>query len=331
MRAMVFESPKQLLRLCTVPTPEPQEGQVLLQVRACGVCRTDLHIYDGDLSPSRLPLILGHQIVGTVAKLGPNAKKFTLGERIGVAWLGKTCGECNFCLKGRENLCEKAKFTGYDFDGGFAEFCVAYEDYCYALPDSYSDAEIAPLLCGGLIGLRALEMTGDAQKIGFYGFGSSAHILIQIALLQDRQVYVFTKGGDKAAQNSAMSLGATWAGSSEEAPPELLNAAILFASAGELVPKALQAVDRGGIVVCAEIHMNDIPTFPYKYLFGERILRSVTHLKREDAEKFLKIAKDHPLHTNITCYSLEQANLALQDLREGKITGSAVLFIRKSF
>lgn len=328
MRAMIFESPKLPLRLCTVPTPEPQEGQVLLQVRACGVCRTDLHICDGDLFPPHLPLILGHQIVGVVAKLGPKSSRFKLGQRIGIAWLGKTCRTCDFCLKGRENLCETAKFTGYDLNGGFAEFCVAYEDYCYALPNSYSDTEIAPLLCGGLIGLRALQMTENAKRIGFYGFGSSAHILIQIAKMQEKEVYVFTRIGDTAAQKSAMDLGAIWAGSSEEIPPELLEAAILFAPAGELVPKALQAVDKGGIVVCAEIHMSDIPTFPYKYLFGERVLRSVTHLKREDGEKFLKIAEQHPLHTNITTYPLEQANRAIQDLRDGKITGSAVLFVQ---
>jgi alcohol dehydrogenase, propanol-preferring len=326
MRAMLFESAGQpRLRLCTVPVPKPQAQQLLLQVRACAICRTDLHILDAELSSPSLPLILGHQIVGIVVQLGSGAKRFTIGQRVGVSWLAKTCGECRFCLSERENLCEKALFTGYHMNGGYAEFCVAYEEYCYALPDSYSDVQIAPLLCGGFIGLRALEMTHTSQKIGFYGFGSSAHILIQIARLQKRKIYAFTRNGDKAAQELAKKLGAVWAGSSEEAPPEPLDAGILFAPVGELVPKALLAVEKGGSVICVEIHMNDIPSLPYKLLYGERVLRSVTNLTRQDGEKFLKIASHHPIHAQVTCYPLEQANQALEDLRKGMIAGSAVL------
>lgn len=326
MRAMIFESAAQpRLRLCNIPVPKPEVGQVLLRVRACAICRTDLHILDGELSSPRLPLILGHQIVGIVVQLGPGAKRFTTGQRVGVSWLGKTCGECRFCLSQRENLCEKASFTGYHLDGGYAEFCVAYEDYCYALPDSYSDVQIAPLLCGGLIGLRALEMTHTAQKIGFYGFGSSAHILIQVARLQGREIYAFTRPGDKEAQELAKKLGAVWSGSSEEDPPVPLDAGILFAPVGELVPKALRVVEKGGSVICAGIHMSDIPSLPYELIYGERILRSVTNLTREDGEKFLRIASRYPIHAQVTCYLLEQANQALQDLREGKIAGSAVL------
>jgi propanol-preferring alcohol dehydrogenase len=328
MRAMIFESAtKSRLRLCNIPIPKPGVGQLLLKVRTCAICRTDLHILDGELPPPRPSLILGHQIVGNVVQLGPGAKRFTKGQRIGVSWLGKTCGECHFCLSKRENLCEKALFTGYHLDGGYAEFCVAYEDYCYALPNSYSDQQIAPLLCGGFIGLRALEMTHNAQKIGFYGFGSSAHILIQIAQLQGREIYAFTRPRDKEAQALAKKLGAVWASSSEEDPPVSLDAAILFAPVGELVPRALRAVEKGGSVICAEIHMSDIPSFPYGLIFGERILRSVTNLTREDGENFLKIAKHHSIHTQVSCYSLEQANQAHQDLREGKIVGSAVLII----
>jgi propanol-preferring alcohol dehydrogenase len=327
MRAMIFESTAEpRLRLCNVAVPKPQLGQLLLQVRACAICRTDLHILDGELLPPHLPLILGHQIVATVIELGPATKRFKVGQRVGVSWLGKTCGECRFCLSQKENLCEKALFTGYHLDGGFAEICVAYEDFCYALPDSYSDVQVAPLLCGGLIGLRALEMAHTAQKIGFYGFGSSAHILIQIALSQGREVYAFTRAGDNQAQKLAKKLGASWVGSSEEDPPSPLDAAIIFAPVGRLVLKALESVEKGGSVICAGIHMDDIPPLPYKLLYGERILRSVANLTREDGEKFLKIASSYPIHTEVTPYLLTDANQALQDLREGKIAGSAVLY-----
>lgn len=326
MRAITFDSSTQpRLRLCEVPIPEPKEGQILLEVRACSVCRTDLHILDGELIPPRMPLILGHQIVGIVKRLGPGAKRFTVGQRIGVSWMGKTCGKCRFCLSAYENLCEKMLFTGFHLDGGFAEFCVAYEDYCFRLPDSYSDEQIAPLLCGGLIGLRALEMAPNAKKIGFYGFGSSAHILAQVAQFQGKEVYAFTRAGDKDAQKLAGKLGAVWAGSSEEEAPTPLDAAIIFAPVGDLVPKALRAVDKGGSVICAGIHMSDIPSFPYELLYGERILRSVANLTRQDGEKLLKIAESHSIHTQVTCYSLAQANQALEDLREGKVTGSAVI------
>jgi propanol-preferring alcohol dehydrogenase len=330
MRAILCEFPKQpLLRLCEVPQPKPGRGQVLIQVQTCAICRTDLHIVDGELLPPRFPLILGHQIVGKVAQLGPGTNRFKIGQRVGVPWLGKTCQRCRFCLSHRENLCENPLFTGYHLDGGYAEFCLAYEDYCYALPDIYSDEQIAPLLCGGFIGLRALEAIQNAQKVGFYGFGSSAHILIQIARLEGKEVYAFTRPGDQEAQKLAKNLGAVWVGSSDENPPELLDAAILFAPVGELILKALRAIDKGGSVICAGIHMSDIPSFPYNLIYGERVLRSVTNLTREDGKKLLEIASCRCISTQVTCYSLEQANQALQDLREGKVTGSAVLLPMK--
>jgi alcohol dehydrogenase, propanol-preferring len=327
MHAMVLESPRSSLKLLKVPIPEPQEHQILLQVHTCGVCRTDLHIVDGELHPPRLPLILGHQIVGTVAKLGPKATRFQIGQKVGVPWVGKTCGQCRFCLAGKENLCEKALFTGYHLDGGYAEFSVANENYCYPLPDSYSDIQVSPLLCGGLIGFRALKMVETAKSLGFYGFGSSAHILIQIARFQEKEVYVFTRHLDESAQNLAKKLGAVWVGSSEEMPSKLLDAALIFAPVGNLVPKALKAIDKGGSVVCAGIHMSEIPSFPYELIYGERILRSVANLTRENGEEFFKIASKLKIHAQITSYPLEEANQALQDLREGKITGSAVIQI----
>lgn len=329
MRAMLFEEASLPLRLCQVKIPEPQEGQILLQVEACAVCRTDLHIVAGELIPARLPLILGHQIVGRVVGQGPKAGRFSLGERVGVPWLGKTCGACPFCESERENLCDSALFTGFDLDGGFAEFCIADERYCHLLPESYSSSEAAPLLCGGLIGFRAFRMTGNAERIGFYGFGSAAHILLQIARYQGKEIYAFTRPGDDAAQALARDLGAVWAGSSEEVAPGVLDAALIFASAGELIPKALANVRKGGSVICAGIHMSDIPSFPYELLYGERILRSVAHLTREDGEEFFKIAKECAIHTHITTYALEEANRALSDLREGKITGSAVIEMKK--
>ncbi|MBX3719822.1 MAG: zinc-dependent alcohol dehydrogenase family protein [Parachlamydiales bacterium] len=327
MRAMVLEAPQNPLRLVNMPIPEPQEGQILLEVKACAACRTDLHIFDGEIPLPRSPLILGHQVVGIVKRLGPKAKRFKIGQRVGAAWVGKTCGACRFCLSNRENLCESALFTGYHYDGGFAEFCTANEDYCYLLPDCYSDSQVAPLLCGGLIGFRALRKTGSAQKLGFYGFGSSAHILIQIAKHQGKEVYAFTRHGDESAQSLAKKLGAVWAGSSEEMPPVLLDAAIIFAPVGKLVPQALRAVDKGGSVVCAGIHMSDIPSFPYELIYGERLVQSVANLTRDDGEKFFEIASRLLIHTQVASYSLEEANRALCDLREGKITGSAVISV----
>jgi propanol-preferring alcohol dehydrogenase len=327
MRAMVLEAPQNPLRLVNMPIPEPQEGQILLEVKACAACRTDLHIVDGELPPPRSPLILGHQVVGIVKRLGPKAKRFKIGQRVGAPWVGKTCGGCRFCLSNRENLCENALFTGYHYNGGFAEFCTANEDYCYLLPDCYSDLQVAPLLCGGLIGFRALRMTGSAQKLGFYGFGSSAHILIQIAKHQGKEVYAFTRHGDESAQSLAKKLGAVWAGSSEEMPPVLLDAAIIFAPVGKLVPQALRAVDKGGSVVCAGIHMSDIPSFPYELIYGERLVQSVANLTRDDGEKFFEIASRLLIHTQVASYPLEEANRALCDLREGKITGSAVISV----
>lgn len=327
MHAMVLEAPKTPLSLLEVPIPEPQEWQILLQVHACAVCCTDLHIIDGELPVPRLPLIMGHQIVGTVVKLGPKANRFKVGQRIGVPWLGQTCGKCRFCLSQRENLCENAQFTGYHLDGGYAEFCVANENYCHPLPDSYSTLQVSPLLCGGLIGFRAFRMTGTAQKLGFYGFGSSAHILIQIARHQGKEVYTFTRAGDESAQALAKKLGAVWAGSSEEMPSVLLDAAIIFAPVGKLVLQALQAMEKGGAVVCAGIHMSDIPSFPYELIYGERLVCSVANLTREDGAEFFKIAAEFLIHTQVTTYSLAAVNQALNDLREGKVTGSAVITI----
>ncbi|MGE0670692.1 MAG: zinc-dependent alcohol dehydrogenase family protein, partial [Parachlamydiales bacterium] len=293
----------------------------------CWGWRSVLKIFAGVFTLPRSPLILGHQVVGIVKRLGPKAKRFKIGQRVGAAWVGKTCGACRFCLSNRENLCESALFTGYHYDGGFAEFCTANEDYCYLLPDCYSDSQVAPLLCGGLIGFRALRKTGSAQKLGFYGFGSSAHILIQIAKHQGKEVYAFIRHGDESAQSLAKKLGAVWAGSSEEMPPVLLDAAIIFAPVGKLVPQALRAVDKGGSVVCAGIHMSDIPSFPYELIYGERLVQSVANLTRDDGEKFFEIASRLLIHTQVASYSLEEANRALCDLREGKITGSAVISV----
>ena len=323
---MVLNAPHTPLQLEEVATPKPNEGQILIKVKTCALCRTDLHIVDGELSPPHFPLILGHQIVGTVIEKDKKGK-FKIGQRIGVPWLGKTCGHCSFCLSHRENLCEVAQFTGYHLNGGFAEYCVADERFCFDLPETYSDEQVAPLLCGGLIGFRAFRMTGNAKKLGFYGFGSSAHILLQIAKFQKREVYAFTRMGDKAAQDLAKMLGAVWAGSSDEAPPTLLDAVLIFAPVGELVPLALKAINKGGSVICAGIHMSDIPSFPYRLIYGERILRSVANLTREDGEEFFKIAAKIPIHTHVTTYPFEEVNKALTDLREGKITGSAVIKI----
>ena len=324
---MVFTGAGSPLRATELPEPEPGTGQVRLNVEACAVCRTDLHIVDGELPDPKLPLVLGHQIVGLVSGLGEGASRFSVGERVGVPWLGWTDGSCRFCRSGRENLCDRARFTGYQVDGGFAEETVADERYCLRLPESYSDLDVAPLLCAGLIGYRSLKMTGDAERLGLYGFGASAHIIAQVARWQARRVFAFTRAGDTAGQQFALSLGAEWAGSSTESPPEELDAAIIFAPVGELVPVALAAVAKGGVVVCAGIHMSEIPSFSYDLLWGERVLGSVANLTREDGEEFMQLAPKVPVRTRIREFRLEAANEALQHLRAGELNGAAVLRI----
>lgn len=327
MRAMILETPQQPLQAGDLPIPKPKPEQVLLQVHVCGVCRTDLHIVDGELTKPKLPLILGHQIVGTVIETGAKATKFPLGTRVGVPWLGQTCNCCRYCLGGKENLCDRALFTGYNLNGGYAEYTVADERFCFPLPEGFPDLQAAPLLCAGLIGYRSYRLTEDGEKIGFYGFGAAAHILIQVANYQGKQVYAFTRQGDTLGQEFARNLGAVWAGSSEQLPPEELDAAIIFAPVGKLVPAALKAVAKGGIVVCAGIHMSDIPSFPYQILWGERVLRSVANLTRRDGEEFLALAPQIPIQTEVTPFPLSQANEALTALRTGKINGAAVLII----
>ena len=327
MRAMILERANRPLQAVDIPVPKPQTGQVLLKVHACGVCRTDLHIVDGELTHPKLPLVLGHQIVGTVVETGAQANKFAVGSRVGVPWLGHTCNCCRYCLSGKENLCDRALFTGYDLNGGYAEYTVADEQFCFAIPEGFLDLQVAPLLCAGLIGYRSYRMTEDAQRIGFYGFGAAAHILIQVANYQNKQVYAFTRSGDTQGQDFARNLGAVWAGSSEELPPEALDAAIIFAPVGKLVPAALKAVVKGGIVVCAGIHMSDIPSFPYDILWGERMVRSVANLTRQDGEEFLALAPQIPIQTEVTAFSLADANQALTALRNGQIQGAAVLVI----
>jgi propanol-preferring alcohol dehydrogenase len=325
MKAMVLEQQRKPLRLQNILKPTPGDHQLLIRINACGVCRTDLHVIDGDLSAPKLPLIPGHQIVGQVEKTGRNVKRFYIEDRVGVPWLGGACNACRFCNTGSENLCDNAKYTGYQLDGGYAEYCLADERYCFPIPDSYSDIQAAPLLCAGLIGYRSYLMTGAAKKIGFYGFGAAAHILIQLANFEKRAVYAFTRAGDQKSQGSAGKLGAIWAGSSSEHPPELLDAAIIFAPVGELIPLALKHLNKGGIVVCAGIHMSDIPSFPYADLWGERSIKSVANLTRRDGEEFLKLAPQVPIKTKVHPYPLEDANIALDDLRKGKLTGTAVL------
>ena len=325
MRAMVLEAPGQPLRAMDLAIPTPSPTQVLIQIHACGICRTDLHVVDGELTQPKLPLIPGHQIVGTVVARGAHVERFALGERVGVPWLGSTCHHCRYCLSGRENLCDQAQFTGYQLDGGYAEYTVAQEEFCFTIPADYPDLQAAPLLCAGLIGYRALKMTGEAERLGFYGFGAAAHILIQVALYQGRQVFAFTRPGDSEGQQFARELGAVWAG--DGPPPEELDAAIIFAPAGELVPKALRAVAKGGAVVCAGIHMSDIPSFPYEILWGERVLRSVANLTRQDGEEFLTLAPQIPIQTAVEPFALSQANEALEALRRGKIRGAAVLVV----
>ena len=316
MRAMVFDAPGQSLRAAEIAEPEAGPGQLLLEVRACGVCRTDLHLLDGEVPIAEPPRVLGHQIVATV--VGD-------GGRVGVPWLGWTCGECVYCLSGRENLCPRARFTGRDIDGGYAEYAVADERFCFPIPSSYPDEQAAPLLCAGLIGYRALTMCGNAQRIGFYGFGAAAHILTQVAIADGREVFAFTRAGDDAAQRFARELGAVWAGSSEERPPEQLDAAIIFAPVGALVPAALAAVAPGGTVVCGGIHMSDIPSFPYELLWGERAVRSVANLTRADGEALLALAPRVPVETAVSTYPLEAVDDALADLRAGRFVGAAVI------
>jgi alcohol dehydrogenase, propanol-preferring len=322
MRAMVLERQGEPLRPADVPEPEPGPGRVALHVQACGVCRTDLHIVDGELTEPKLPLVLGHQIVARVTAGG---ERFETGQRVGVPWLGWTDGDCRYCRSGRENLCDNARFTGYDIDGGYAEHVVADERFCLPLPDGYGDLDVAPLLCAGLIGHRTLRLAGDAERLGIYGFGAAAHIITQVARHEGRRVFAFTRADDEAAQSFALELGAEWAGDSLGPPPEELDAALIFAPAGELVPAALRAVAKGGTVVCGGIHMSDIPAMPYELLWGERVLRSVANLTRADAKEFLELAPRVPVRTRIATFGLEEANQALDHLRAGEIRGAAVV------
>ncbi len=344
MRAMVLEQQGTPLRAVELSKPIPGAGEVLLRVGACGLCRTDLHVVDGDLTDPKLPLVPGHQIVGTIESLGEGVERLTVGDRVGVPWLGGSCGRCDYCRTGRENLCDESRYTGYQIDGGFAEFCTPDARFCFPIPDEYSDLQAAPLLCAGLIGYRAYRMAvaqppsaGNAtenhsrgrlcHRLGFYGFGAAAHILIQVVRHQGRSVYAFTRPGDESAQQFARRLGADWAGGSNEDAPEPLDAAIIFAPVGELIPAALKAVRKGGVVVCAGIHMSDIPSFPYSILWGERVVRSVANLTRRDGEEFLKLAPQIPIKTEVHPYPLERANDALDDLRAGRFTGAAVRVI----
>jgi len=325
MLAMLLDEARRPLRAAEVPVPEPAPGQVLVRVRACGVCRTDLHVVDGDLVHPKLPLVPGHEIVGTVQALGAGVEQFALGERVGIPWLGYTCGHCSYCRAGRENLCDGARFTGYDLDGGYAEYTVADARYCFSLPAAYTDAQAAPLLCAGLIGYRSLVMAGDAKRLGIYGFGAAAHIIAQVAAWQGREVFAFSRPGDEESQRFARDLGAKWAGDSTAAPPERLDAALIFAPVGALVPAALRATAKGGTVVCAGIHMSDIPAFPYEILWGERTVRSVANLTRRDGEAFLALAPKVPVRTEVECLSLRDANEALARLAQGRVRGAAVL------
>ncbi|MBM3598782.1 MAG: zinc-dependent alcohol dehydrogenase family protein [Alphaproteobacteria bacterium] len=325
MRAMTLDAPGKPLRLVDRPRPVPGREQILIKVHACGVCRTDLHVVDGELGDPKLPIVPGHEIVGTVLEAGREVDRFRPGDRVGVPWLGWTCGTCPHCRAGHENLCDRARFTGYQIDGGYAEQCLADQRYCFAVQGNYSDVEAAPLLCAGLIGYRALRMAGGARRLGIYGFGAAAHIVAQVARHQGRSVFAFTRTGDDAAQSFARSLGAVWAGGSDDRPPEPLEAALIFAPVGALVPVALAAVAKGGTVVCAGIHMSDIPAFPYRLLWEERQIRSVANLTRADAEEFLALAPQVPVRTHTTAFPLREANLALDRLRAGRIEGAAVL------
>ena len=325
MIGMVLEQRGESLKEQRLSVPQPGDGEVLLKVLACGVCRTDLHIHDGELAGGKLPVVMGHEIVGSVVAVGEGVSEFKISERLGVPWLGWTCGECNYCRSGRENLCDKARFTGYDRNGGYAEYVIADQRFCLRLPESYDDAHAAPLLCAGLIGYRALRMAGEAERLGIYGFGAAAHIIAQVAVAQGRCVYAFTRPGDIITQKFALELGVRWSGGSDEKPPELLDAALIFAPVGALVPAALAAVVKGGTVVCAGIHMSDIPAFPYKLLWGERVLRSVANLTREDEVEFMRALARWPVNTVVTPFPLTQANEALAALRNGQLNGAAVL------
>jgi propanol-preferring alcohol dehydrogenase len=326
MRAMVLTEPGKPLQAMRLPVPRPGPGQILLRVRACGVCRTDLHILDGELAHPKLPLVPGHEIAGAVVQVGAGVERFRLGDRVGVPWLGRTCGECRYCRKGQENLCDHALFTGYTVDGGYAEYTLADQQYCFHLPPEYDDAQAAPLLCAGLIGYRSYRMAGErVERLGIYGFGAAAHIIAQVAVHQGKRVYAFTRPGDAAAQAFALRLGAVWAGDSTQLPPEELDAAIIFAPVGALLPAALRATAKGGIVVCGGIHMSDIPSFAYRLLWEERVIRSVANLTRRDGEELLALAPQASVKTQVELFPLEQANEALDRLRRGALQGAAVL------
>ena len=324
---MVLEKSRQRLMLLDVAKPKPDAGQLLVRLSACAVCRTDLHIVDGELPDPKLPLIPGHQIVGHIEQVGTGVEKFSIGNRVGIPWLGWTDGKCVYCRSNRENLCDRARFTGYTIDGGYGEFVVADAQFCFHLPEQYDDVDIAPLLCAGMLGYRSYRKTGDARRLGIYGFGNAAHLIAQIAIYQGREIFAFTRPGDKAGQESARKLGTTWAGGSDEMPPEKLDAAIVFAPVGELVPLALRALAKGGIVVCGGIHMSDIPSFPYADLWGERTICSVANLTRRDGEEFLEIAPRVPVRTETEIFPLEEANTALDRFRAGKLKGTAVLMM----
>ncbi len=325
---MILDRPGLPLRLAELPLPLPGADTILIEVEACGVCRTDLHLVDGELPHPVLPIIPGHEIVGRVKALGSGVAGFRLGERVGVPWLGWTCGQCRFCAAGRENLCDEARFTGYQIQGGYAEYTLADARYCFSLPDADEPAALAPLLCAGLIGYRALSMAAGARRLGIYGFGAAAHIVAQVARFQGREFYAFTRAGDAASQEFARSLGAAWAGSADAIPPCALDAALIFAPAGQLVPQALRHLNKGGCVVCAGIHMSDIPAFPYSILWGERVIRSVANLTRRDGDEFLRLAPQVPVRTEVQAFPLEHANDALERLRRGELQGAAVLVMR---
>lgn len=325
MYAMVLHASGQPLEFVTVPDPQPAPGQLLVKVDACGVCRTDLHILDGDLKRPKLPLIPGHEIVGRIVTVGSGVTGFSAGQRVGIPWLGRTCGRCRYCGAGRENLCDGAQFTGYDIDGGYAEYCVADSRYCFPIDESTSAACLAPLLCAGLIGYRSLRMAGDAERLGIYGFGAAAHLIAQVALFEKRKIYAFTRPGDFMAQRFARDIRCCWTGGSDEAPPEQLDAAIIFAPVGALIPTALKAVRKGGTVVCGGIHMSTIPAFDYDLLWGERSIRSVANLTHQDATEFLQIASTIRVVAQTTAFPLREANVALEKLRKGEISGAAVL------
>ena len=327
MRAMVLDKPKQPLQLRDMPKPKAAVGQVLVRVATCAVCRTDLHVADGELPDPKLPLILGHQIVGHIEEIGDGVKGFSIGDRVGIPWLGWTDGQCPYCRSNRENLCDRARFTGYTIDGGYAEFTVADARFCFHLPDRYNDVEVAPLLCAGVVGYRSYRKTGEARRLGIYGFGNAARLIVQIALYQGREIFAFTRPGDKLGQELARKMGAVWVGGSDEMPPVKLDAAIIFASVGALVPAALRALAKGGILVCGGIHMSDIPSFPYADLWGERVICSVANLTRRDGEEFLEIAPRVPVRTETEIFPLEEANTALNRFRSGQLNGTAVLVI----